>query len=699
LEQLYGLLEYLYEEIECLPVYMIAKFYPFNISESQKSYYDEFRLHTENEEILKLFSSLDIKEDSSIDYLNMAFFEGVEDYDRKVKTILSKLTQNHIYFMTSMKTRQEVSIQYYDHQACNCAVCCYYRLEIPEAIEKLKKTESNELVDLIKDAYLHYELGNYLTSAKSYQKISKQADEKKKKTLTLITKFNLIKLGKLISHSYYDQNNLMYGRQLMDIDLGGIVYSSKTKSYHRKLFNYIKESKFFAESAQEMQSAVSRLREEYQNYIYGGDFSAYNYRQLIKSYAQINSFIKGNRIIYDHFNEFTGLVDEFTEGVFIALAMQKDGKHLLPYLSDYHLNQFIFSGKHKIIWQYFNKYHFKYISYNSSNRFNEIIGNLLSRNHLIKEIFDDYCPEDGFSWRNSYPEIFANCLCLAAIIDMDDKQVNSISMQLMECCHKADLPSQNCFKQMIRFFDKKSSQLSRGLLLKLLKSFLTMENNEVEDLLGIFCNELSKRNLTIKLSRSLINFLRLNETKPSNVANPHFNLIVSFYNIVEANQKESVKSCILNELRSNFDAYKFYYAVIFNVLEFEHSEFLEMFIESIYPDPNIKTFESIFFGPQGNDYPKFDMFFNVCFKFQVNPKSIVNKKLEGISDYYDWLLDFEGFDYGKFKISWIGLYPTKYYFREFAKYHVLKGVIEEYLKNNRDLRIERMYFDIYNPRT
>jgi len=550
----------------------------------------------------------------------------------------------------------------------------------------------------MKTAYLHYKLGNYIRAAEAFQSIGKQAIKESKKTLFLITQFNLIKLSKLIKSYYYDHDIIKYGKTLTDINLDSAVYSAPNRSHHRKLFNYIKETRFYSDSAYEIQTAVSKLRNEYQSFLTGRKFNTHSYDQLLNGFAQLNSFIGGNWIVYDRYGEYILQMDEFTEGIFIALALRESNSKVISEFNDYHIHRLIFDGEHTVIWRYCNKYLFKSIPYKDGNFF-VMISNLLANHHLVDDAYKAYSPEEGSSWRKRYPEIFANCLCLASIIEMDDKRVEAITRELIDCYAKADLPGPDAYVQVNSFFSSKRGQLSTDMIINLINFFLRYKNSYLEKLLGVFTAELKTRKHTIALSagqRKLLFDYALGE---GNEELHYFNTLAFFHPVTNTSLKNEIQKQIVAQLRADFDAYHYYYAVITDTLPFVGSEFLEEFIDAIYPNPNKYSFRNSFYGPQDNEYPLFDMFFNLIFKAGLQPKEITNKKLEGFGDYYDWLLNLNGFDYSKFKISWIGLYPTKFYFQEFAKHVLLRSTIEKYLQNNRDLQIERLYFDIYNPQS
>ncbi|MBB5638913.1 hypothetical protein HDE68_004851 [Pedobacter cryoconitis] len=443
---------------------------------------------------------------------------------------------------------------------------------------------------------------------------------------------------------------------------------------------------------------MSKLRSEYQSFVRGGSFNTHTYDQLLNGFAQLSSFIGGNRIVYDRFGEFSLQMDEFTEGIFIALALRETNSYVISAFNDYHIQRLIFDGEHKITWRYFNKYLFKSIPYRENDgKFFGMISNLLIHHHLVNDAYKAYSPNEGSYWRNRYPEIFANCLCLAAMIEMKDSRAETISREIMDCYAKADLPNPDAYIQVNSFFSSKRSQLSTVLLTELIIFFLQFKDMYLEKRLGIFTAELKTRKLTISLpapQRKQLFKYAFGEDRDDL---RYFNTLAFFHPVADNSLKKEIEKSITAQLRTKFDSYHYYYAVITNTLPFQGSEFLDKFIEATYPDPTKYSFRNTFYGPQDNEYPLFDMFFNLCFKFGLQPREITEKKMEGFGDYYDWLLNLGEFDYSKFKITWLGLYPTKFYLKEFAKPLALRKIIEKYLRNNRDLQVERLYFDIYNP--
>lgn len=226
LEQLFTLLEYLFEEVQYLPMHLLSQYHPFKVSEAQTSFYQQFKLYTENDDLVAMLDTFKVQPDGTINFIDSSYIQDVDDYEKKAIAILAKLSQNHIYAIISQKSRKEVSTRYFTHGNCNCVACCHNRLDIPETIKKLQEPKDKSLDDRMKTAYMHYELGNYLSAAESFQNIGSQAIKENKKTLFLITQFNLIRLGRLIKNNYYDYETIEYGKTLMDINMDRAVYSA-----------------------------------------------------------------------------------------------------------------------------------------------------------------------------------------------------------------------------------------------------------------------------------------------------------------------------------------------------------------------------------------------------------------------------------------------------------------------------------------
>ncbi|MET3606976.1 hypothetical protein ABIC74_000818 [Mucilaginibacter rubeus] len=696
LDQVYDLFEYLYDEIRYVPQHLLIRNKPFKKANSYIPFIHSFKATTDNAELVELFASIKVNDDHTLTFTKPALIKGVADADRKAKVILRKFSENQIYWIGGDSGKADAPLRYFPEQECDCVACRYYRLDILGAIKSLDSKPKDDLLDQMKFAYMHYQLGNYIKAAEMLKDVASAAKRSNKSVIYTITQFNLLKLGRLIKNSYFDYQITNASVDFLKIDLDKTVLSSLTKGHNLKLAMWIKNQNFINEPAYQIHESVGKIRNTYQSYIDGNVSRNRHFYELIDSIAQLNSFVNGNYIIFDRWGEYKQLFDTMTEGLFAAYAMKEEQRNNLRDLNDYHIFRMIFDGSQENIWRYFNKYRLTSVSYKAREKRNNLflmVKNVLGQNHLINDALKIYSPEDGFFWRSTYPFLFANTLCLAAIIEMDDHQAETIISQIVDCLGNGPLHSPDCYVNVNAFIVKKHPQLSDSTLKKLFIFCVRQKDAYAEARMNIVSNTLKFRGIEMKLSKTdeiiLMDCILNDDDKREN------NIRVYVYPVVEQRIQKKIVKHLEKMLNKKFDAYQYYYAKIYD-LPLNQSYF-DQFISQSVPDPHRPNIQAMLGAETENKYPMFDMLLNLCFKNDLDLKSITKVNFSGYGDYYDWLLDMDNFDYSKFRVRWIGLYATKFYFNEFRKHPKIKTILEAYLKSKRDIRIERLYIDLYNP--
>jgi len=470
LDQVYQLFEYLYDEIRYLPRHLIIRNKPFKKASSFLPYVLAFKAVTDNSDLVKLFASFKINDDYSISFTDPSLISGVNDAETKAKFILRKFSENHIYWLGSDSLRDDASLRYFPDGDCDCVACRYYRLDIVGAIKALDAEPTGELLDKLKFAYMHYQLGNYIKSAALTKEAASEAKKSKKTVIHTITQFNLIKLGRFIKGNYYDHQITAEGAKLQNIDLDRVVLSSAIKGHNLKLAMWIKNQNFINEPAYEIHESIGKIRNTYQSYVDGNSGRNRHFQELIDSVAQLNSFVNGNYIIFDKYGEYKQLIDAMAEGVFAAYAMRDIQPNMLEHINDYHIHRMIFDGNQESIWRYFNKYRLQSVAYKSQESKDNLfllIKNILRNNHLVDDAFKIYSPEEGIFWRNKYPALFSNTICIAAIVEMTDNQAETVAFQIIDCINNGPLHSPDCYSNVNAFIVKNTRNYPR----KHLKSF------------------------------------------------------------------------------------------------------------------------------------------------------------------------------------------------------------------------------------
>ena len=161
LDQLFDLIKLCYKEINNLPIHLLINKYPLK---KQNSYYSVFSLQTDNDELSELFESIQI-DGNKINFSNLRFIQEVDNYEEKTKEILLRLNKNLIFNIVNQEKGISINISYNDETICNCISCSYFRLKFNSVLEEFN-LQSSSVNDLLKIAYINYQMGKYYEAAK-----------------------------------------------------------------------------------------------------------------------------------------------------------------------------------------------------------------------------------------------------------------------------------------------------------------------------------------------------------------------------------------------------------------------------------------------------------------------------------------------------------------------------------------------------
>jgi hypothetical protein len=695
LDQLFDYMELVYDEVKYMPVHLLIRNYPFQKTAAFRPYYHRFQVVTDNEELVDLLDSIKKNYNGNLEFIEKRFIADVDNYEEKAAGILAKLTQNHIFSINSNKNNKTADVRYFRIQQCDCVACQFSRLDFVNASKELQK-EPAELKDGLKYAYVHYQTGDFLKAAHLFEKLAAQAKKESKDIVYLITQFNLVKLGRFIRNNYWEFSDQQYGKKLELISLDQALAQIANKKQHRSLLSWIREQKFIYEPFFHINDEAGKLRNDYQGHIKGNRGTNHNTDELISAYLELHMFVDSNYLVYDKFSEYSLLTDAYTEGLFASYAMRHDQGNTLQYFNEFHIRRLIFDGSAKSIQRYFNKYHLKTLLDDDKGRksFLAMVKNLLLNNHLIKGLFQAESPERDIFYKNKYQSIFTNTLCLTGLLELKNEEVELVSNWLIKCLKAEDLHSPDCYAQVNNFIARKSGQLSLKSLYAFTNLTIDKPDLHTENRIEYLTQELYKREANVPMSKVRQKaFLKL---AFGTERDRNFNVAVDFHRVAPDELKTSIISAITKKLDDKFDSYQYYFAAIFSLLP-ANSRYFMQFVTAALPDPDRFTLRRVFYGEDDNRYPLLDMLLNLCFKNKIKLTDVSTLNFKGFGDYYDWLLDMNNFNYDKFQLRWLGLYGTKYYFAEFRKHKIIREKLESYLAEVRDLYMERMYIDLYNP--
>lgn len=152
-----------------------------------------------------------------------------------------------------------------------------------------------------------------------------------------------------------------------------------------------------------------------------------------------------------------------------------------------------------------------------------------------------------------------------------------------------------------------------------------------------------------------------------------------------------------SKLEKDFDEELYYLFSIYSVLDHK-VEFFEKYLELTPDYTKLKTGHEFLSGRKETKNYHLDKVINLIFKFNIEFTSEIrllsSKAMD--KDYYDWLMDMEGFDYSKFNLYWILYYKTDFYKKAFKKSQKLRIEIIKGLKGNYIEGVAKIFLNNFN---
>ncbi|WP_438426227.1 hypothetical protein [Aquimarina macrocephali] len=701
LEQLYDYVSIRHKEIKFYPISLFINHYP--LKTNSYSYYSTFNLNTDNEELIELFKSVEISDDNEISIADEKFYNGVENYEAKIKAILLGLSSNLIFNISSKKSRERLPIRYSKVKNCECPKCSFSKFKFSECFKSLD-SYTNSKKDLQESSYLNYQIGNYLFAVEKQKKALFEYNKKRLNTSYFIGQFNLSKLSIFVRNNYFgenSQNELV--KELKAIDLA-YVETNKSSNENKKLIKHLRENTFYTDARNKIQETSNKLIDQYYSSLNGSWSSNNDVWILINEFAKLKSFLVDNYIVYDKFKEFQDVFSTFIEGLFASHAIADKHHSRLENFDDWLITNLLQYGNPEIIDKYYKRYKLKKIRYKktSSNgdSFSELIDNFFSNVNLRKSLIEN-CESNNRRFWEYYNRVFKNLLTLVSISDFNQTFINSFSKQLVGYLEKENFIDSQSFEQINLFLyrcgeniDKES--IHRFFNLGINKPFY--HNSEFYDsLLNIIEKKKERISITEKQFQTIKN-IAFEECSLCKKNHRNSIIIPLYLMIGNSDFKKAIGNIIIEKLQESFSFNLFYQATLFELIPLDKN-MLNKAIEMSLPKSKQVSFKSIFSGIDDKRFDRLNSILNLCFKFDIDTTTEQFESFKDLGSYYTWLIDMDNFNYDLFETEWVGEYATKFYYRKIHNNRFVKEKLDSIIKNKFDSSLERDYLNIYVRRT
>lgn len=690
--QLQDLVNILYDELEFIPLHILTQQYPFK--DRFNSRYNNFVLHSYNEEFVYLFKSIKITNQEHLSIIKKKYFNGIENIESKLTSTIKKLTSNLIYHISTPQESDYFDFRLFDNSICSCARCQIEKFSFKTIDFKIEVKESR-IENLMNQAYAHYKMGHFKNAFRIYKQAEDDALKEKKELSLFVIRYNLIHLASFLEHNYYgDEESKRMANELRSIDLSNSICETKN-GFHAEFQKWMLNDHYMLHFHAKISEIKQQLIDHYQNTLHGGSGSNNYVNDLINQYAQLHQFLQQNTIINDCYKPFLDIVEMVIEGLFTSFAVQGERSSKIDSFNDWTLTQIIKYGRTPSIRRLANRYKIRELHYGNYNEDHESIKELIIRLFDQFDIASQklrlYAEPNYDHFSNDYNRWLNNALYIVAHTDFDEAFIRKFTDTFISYyesnTHRLSTTEIGGF--LVCKFPLFTHTQRKKLLLLGMKEEQLMRSYYLQN----FAQLSEEHNFSFKLAKKDINSIT---QRPFNQLSNIVSLVHVYRCLSEIDQKTLITQKITNELSDSFRLDIWNSAVLYDVIPFKNEDLLKA-VDILIPKKNIPRKPGNPFG--GSRYSGgLDQFINVCYDKDID---MSDSKFDGLrenSNYYKWLLNVDGFDYSLFDSSWLMEFGTKPYLKRFSKSDILKRHVETLLSDPKEKNKEALkdaFMDIY----
>jgi hypothetical protein len=556
---------------------------------------------------------------------------------------------------------------------CRCSYCTYRRLSFDVTIKNVYDDK-----DELKRAFVLFQLGKFNESLIVYNNIYENAIKEDHKTMA----YRILLILHWVAHYTEYQND-------DDLQEKALIYKIKSIDREKAFLSALHESKLDKEIALFLHGDTlinhyrlaideysKKIKEHYRSQLGASYSSNSNLQNLINEFLSFEMFTVYNGMAYIRYSDFGDICDGFIEAIFISITLNEYQSSRIEYLDDYLLEKMLFYGKADKMIRHFNHYVKRQIPYQSKQKaFEKIALNFLSSD---KEIIEQFASVKYYEGNSSFFKIFWNLILLLAIIDFEETFVINCTKKINNFLERLPKRETHQLNHLASLINSKGKVLQKRILQPLFKFILTAPNLHNESLFDAMSPE---EGYKFKLDLSVLEFenlLSMSLNKCDKCGEYHKNIVYHMFPLLSKKFQALTSVKINQQLKTKFDRDLYFISVMGDIIDYRpfFNQYLNLFVP-------VNKSESPFSHLQGEIlYQHLSNLMNLVFKTKARLPKNHKEQFKGLTNYYNWLLDMNGFNYDKFKPIWLIQYAIKYYLEEAFSVEKVKASVRKFLKAN-----------------
>lgn len=703
LDQLHSALNKYYDQIRFIPVEILRRIFPIKKKDKKLTYteYATYSLGTNNNQLYELFASIEVKPNNKLIIKNANFLKGVVHAKKKLFEVCRKLNDNivNIIFQTGGHVK-DIDIELKDHRNCNCTRCAAYKLNFSHSLSVLEDQPCKEAIDTMKHGHIQFQFGNFSQSMRLFHHAYKQSVNEEKSIRAYICFYNLKRIKNYIRGYFQkvedDVKDIMnFIEQSATIQE---IYKFKDQSeFSQENIHWLKENKFYSEGYLDVTQTVEKIRDHYNNQLTGGWSSNSNIRILITKFVEYERYLNENFIIYQA-SEIMELFEPAMDGLLMAHAFNQQQSSRLVHFNDYLLLMMVKYSKAETIFKYFKRYNLKVLKYNRGDKKTwqlEVIAAHYFETYLdTVKAFQQKKEGEGYFFLNTLHRMTINLITVCSLAETKKDLTNKLIRSILNIAKEEKLIRKTEHQYLAYFLVKKGKSLDKQLLKELIETAITNEqfhDEQIFDALNKLVNKFHKTVLIDKPSvlDAIENFFMKKCPKCNEL---HYkDCLLYIYELVTPAFRDKIKEFIEAQVATGKEWDLFYMASMFEIID------VKKYIAAYLPEfdnipKELPKYPSMF--RDGREAIMFGLneLINLSIKFKLPIQDLL-QKYKGISDYYDFIIDMDNFEYKKFKPEWVMEYQTSVYLEKIFGNEKVKSIMKKHLRQSKHPKMSQNYIE------
>lgn len=697
IDQVYNSLER-FDELPYLPTKFYTTIFPFNTHTPKYHYQHNANwLKTENPLLSQLINELSIDKKIRLpieeELSEMAQIHKVRDYNKKLNEIFHCLNTSRVFYLNN--------VYFYaldNTKKCNCLRCSYFSFDFKKVFTDIENVSNNlcNIADFHQElirAYINCHLGRFKQAYLIYRDLANKSWSAGNYITYFLCKLNTSWIRYLIRHdNESSQEAEAFFQEIQENDLDRIVNNLPVSEDIRRIIISIKENEHFEDLKKEISENVQGLKEKYDIFKRGGwQTGGAQVGELKVSIQKLHSYFFLNSIYHERFKSHIELIGDAFEGLIVSIATNSRCEEKIYNLDLFYIQCVILHGDSNKIHETLSKYDIKNLILRENEGSKEVQEKfILLALNFFNSLYDkglweyresSYISEfvkNNFFLLQNIRKIFHNFTQFLGVIEIDTELGKTIIEPFLIFLETESFLGAPNIKYSSRFFEKWLPLFTENQLKRLLKVTLRIPYQNHDDLLEKICR-LIKKYHSFKIEDDIF----LNEIIQTTTINrQHWNML-SYSFIVCDKLKPLMAIQVENILSKKFDG-DFYINSASTTKIISYEKFFDKYLESLSSIQVILE-KNPKFNPFGYDGDEiyFDWHIDQFFKFIFRENIILSDEQVKIfakkAPFYDWLLNFDNFEYSHFNSRWFKHELSQMYLKRMIHNSQIKELLKEYL--------------------